>query len=502
MFWRDPSRDERGIAMVSVIVIGAVIVLVLSTLALRNASDLNQIRGDRLREQALHTGDGGIDQTLAFIKQNRHYNTGVTLPAEATSWERSEERAWVLSEAEESDHVLKGRDGEWVVVKPRPDPSLPAAAADCPVDRPGDRDPSCVIYSVGFTPVRDPARRVKVRVLKADYALGPRFSASKALLTEGNLTLKGNLQVTGSHGSAHANGNVTVNGNPSVSGTLSASKSCSNCANHDGDTDPSERGNRPPEDIPLIDPRQAYSSSEFDLCPDGTVRPGPSNVSPPPEGTTQPCSPTVPPLADTKDGAYRGWSSTAQSDSRGRIWTYSAGGKAQECDGSDGIANDECDGVFYVYQGSVNISGNPGKAEPGKQWHVTILAEAEPTSGPVPHDHCPHTYGDITFSGRPNMRYHDKAEPLLLVAGRNLTISGSVSLGSFDHQGALAAHGWIRMTGTPGINGPVISNDSCPGSTGGIEDTADLNGNVKITYNGGLTLPFGTAVSVTNWIEL
>ena len=100
---------------------------------------------------------------------------------------------------------------------------------------------------------------------------------------------------------------------------------------------------------------------------------------------------------------------------------------------------------------------------------------------------------------------------MLLVAGRDLQLSGNVSAGSFDHQGAIVAHGQIKMTGTPGIEGTVISNDACPGAsnliapTKGIEDelsVSSLTGNVKITYNTPLTLPFGAEVSVVNWIEL
>lgn len=495
------ARDEDGIAMIAAIVLGAVIVLVLSTIAVRTASDLNQVRTDRLTEQALHTGDAGVDRSLALLMQNRHYNTGDTLPSGGFGSE-DEERAWVLEQAEPKSPET-GREGEWVVVKPRiPD----ADAANCPVTA-DTRHPACVVYSVGYTPAKDPARRMKIRMIKAEYALGPLFEPDSAILSDGKLSVKGNLQVTGTHGNAHANGDVEVSGNPSFSGSLSASGTCGlggdDCDQYAGD-DANSGSGFPPKTIPTVNPRQAYSMSEYDLCPDGTVRAGPSNSdNPPPEGTTQPCSPGAPILGDTTVVPFRGWSSTSATDSRGRLWSYSAGAHELECEGKA-----ECDGVYYVYHGSVDIESNPGtKTVP---WEVTIMAEADPTSGPEPHDHCPHAYGDIKFSGTPRMRYHPKAPFLLLVAGRDLVVTGNTQAGDFDHEGALLAHEQIRMRGTPGIFGPVIANDTCPESENildvdkGISQTllTSFSGNVNIHFNGGFQLPFGTEVHVPNWIEL
>ncbi|HVL82571.1 MAG TPA: hypothetical protein VM840_13355, partial [Actinomycetota bacterium] len=94
--WRR-SRDESGIAMIGAILLGAIIVTILTTMAVRSVGDVNAVRADRLWEQSLHTGDAGVDHTLTLLTQNRFYTSGHTLPAFEGA---SAEKAWVLEAAE------------------------------------------------------------------------------------------------------------------------------------------------------------------------------------------------------------------------------------------------------------------------------------------------------------------------------------------------------------------------------------------------------------------
>jgi len=373
-----------------------------------------------------------------------------------------------------------------VVVKPR-SPSTPAGA--CPED--GPQDPSCVIYSVGYTPAKDPSRRQKVRVVKARYVRGPAFSAGLAIQTNGDLNINGNLKVTGAAGSGHANGRVRVAGaSSSVAGYLTASgNECLNCRTVSkgnpslGLTD-AAYANRPRKDLPVINPRENYALSEYDLCPDGTVRAGPSYSGPtPPNGTTQPCSGSQ--LAATAGTAlpFMGWKRTGTSADSGALWTYSGTGLDH--------------GVFYVYQGSASWNGSRTNT-----WEVTLLTEASPTTG-VNHSHCPHVGGDIEITGNPKMRA--RTANLLLVAGRDITVSGNVTGGDpANYEGAVAAHEQIAIKGTPKFAGPILSNDTCNTDSSlfsGV-DFQLLTGNTQVNYEGGLKLPFGISLRVTNWEEL
>src|SRR5687768_9243283 len=100
-----PRNDDRGIALITVILLSSVIVLTLTTIAVRTTSSLDQARLEKRREQALHTGDAGIDQTLALLTQNRYYST-VASDAELYSgfratgaYDRKAERRWVIDQA-------------------------------------------------------------------------------------------------------------------------------------------------------------------------------------------------------------------------------------------------------------------------------------------------------------------------------------------------------------------------------------------------------------------
>lgn len=478
------GRDEGGIAMLVVILLGAIIVLLLTLVSSRTMSDIHQTHGDRLLEQAFHTGDSGVDEALVLLGQNRHYHTVASDEHPDTFDSSEDEEAWVLQKAEDLDPAV-GPDGEYVVVKPQA-PTI--ADAECP--EAGPRHPSCVIYSVGYTPAKDPARRMKVRVVKAEYALGPDFEAQIAVQSDGELRVSGSLEVTGAAGSAHANGNVHVDGSPHFDGFLAASGTCNDCDQADvGDPD-NTGSNKPERPLPIINPRENYMISEYDLCPDGSVRTGPAYQGPsPPNGTTQPCQGTA--LATTA-----GWSYGGQDESQGALWSY------------EGTGLDH--GVFYVYKGSAEVSGNPGTST--EPWEVTILAEASPTTGPEPH--CPHEAGDIVFSGNPRIEAYQggpltTANPLVLVAGRDIQVSGNTNSG-FNYDGAIAAHEQINMSGNPRISGPVLANDTCPDEPNAIDlvtgkngiNVPKLTGNVTIHYDGGLRLPFGRTIHMPSWREL
>jgi hypothetical protein len=159
-----------------------------------------------------------------------------------------------------------------------------------------------------------------------------------------------------------------------------------------------------------------------------------------------------------------------------------------------GVGNDP--GVFYVYQKSVSIQGNPGSSS--SPWRATIITEAS-VSGPET-NHCPHGTADIDMGGGGYMVPADGAAPMLLVSGRDISIHGTQNA---NYNGAFAAHEQISLSGNPHIVGAVISNDYCDSADSLVHANGiDASGNVSVHYDGGLDVPIGKTLTVTRWFEL
>jgi hypothetical protein len=396
---------------------------------------------------------------LFALSQDQTFATGETLPASFAN--RAAEESWVVQAA--SDNALMTvTGGQYAIVKP--------ANFDGSV--------SNVIYSVGYVPTRADPRRV--RVIRSEYDFAP-FVPGVALLTGGDLTISGNPTLSGSTGSAHANGDVSISGNPSTSGYVAASGTYTVSGSPTiGDLANTGAG-KPAVEVPDITPRDYYDLSEYDLCADGNVRAGPAYGGPEaPNPSLIPCAGTI--LADANSHEYRGWKKSGDDGSAGAKWNY--GG------------NSTYDGVYYVYLGSVYISGNPGSS--GNPWEATIITEASAT-GAEPH--CPHTGGDINVSGNPTLRYHDSAQPLQFMAGRDLDVSGNPGTGDITFEGILAAHEQFDINGNPRVTGAFIAEDVCD-TAGSPVDVSRVTGNPEITYNGDLEFPGGDSIRSTLWLEL
>lgn len=445
--------------MITVLLAGVALFILAGALVARGIGDYNRVRDERRWEQVLHVADSGIDATLFQLSRNRAYTTGEFLPSSFAS--RRAEETWARQEAAANPAVTVP-EGQWAVVKPlRPDGTA-----------------SNVIYSVGYVPSR--ANPAQVRVIRAEYDFAP-FAPGAAVLTNGDLSIPGNPSISGAGGNVHSNQNVTINGNPTVSGYVSASGSYTVTGSVTvGDTENSG-GGRPRRDIPDLNPRDLYGTSQYDLCPDGTVRAGPAYVGAGANTTGIPCSGSQ--LAANTAATFRGWKKSGDDSSKGAVWDYSG--------------NAAYDGVYYVYQGSANVSGNPGDA--GQPWHVTIVAEAI-ASGPEPH--CPHVGGDIAVSGNPKTRYHPGASPMLLIAGRDLQVSGNPSAGETNYEGVMFAHEQFAVAGNPRVNGVLIAGDPCDTVGSPVQGASSISGNPTITYDGTFDVPFASVIRTTLWLEL
>ena len=458
-------------ALIMVIGTASVLAIITGVIAVQSVSNLRQAGNERTFERSLHVADAGVDHMLFLIKQEKQENhadlsTGEPTPGTFASVQH--EREWVLARADaavaaDPDRLITTREGDWVAMRPN-----------------GVR----LIYSVGYVPSYDAPS--KVRVVRAEYDFAP-FTPNTAILTDGNLVLNGNVGVGGSVPNAHGNGDVEVRGSVDVDGFVSSSGELSTTGSpHFGDPDNSGSG-RPVIEVPDIDPRDSYSMSEYDLCPDGSVRTGPNfdaggldvnGALAVANSTTTPCTGSVLAL----DG-FRGWDKQGDDPSgEGAQWRY--------------IGTGTDHGVYYIYLGSARIAGNPGSDV--SPWEVTIFAEASGSGTEEPD--CPHVGGDIDVSGGATTVFHDKAQGLGFIAGRDLEMSGNPGSG-FNFVGVHAAHEQFDLSGNPSLEGAVIAEDACdtPGSPAGPD--SEISGSVSITYSGA-SVPLGNNIRTTLWLEI
>jgi cytoskeletal protein CcmA (bactofilin family) len=447
--------EEQGIAMVLVVGMSAILFAIAAIVMTRNFSDYNQVRSNRRFEQAIQVADSGVDHTLYKVGALPSYTTGETLPTSFASTDAEED--WVLANAADNALVTTP-EGQWATIRP---------------------ENAEVIYSVGYVPTR--AAPYKVRVIRAAYDFAP-FAPGAAILTDGDLHISGEAMIDGAQGNVHANGDVTLEGRPTVSGYASAQ------GDYEAIGSPTvgqALEGQPEREVPLVDPRENYPMSEYDLCPNGDVRTGPSysvGDGKFPNTSGVPCGGDW--LANASTVEYKAWDMMLGTDpSKGARWRF---------DGPTGH-----DGVYYIYRGSAEVSGAPGT--PAAPWSVTIFAEATPASGGE-RDHCPHIGGDIDVGGQPTIRRHDKAQPLQFIAGRDLKVAGNPGT---TYEGVLAAHEQFSVSGHPTIRGVVIANDYCDttGSPVGIS-LVDITGSAHITYDGGLEVPLGRQIRTTHWNEI
>lgn len=482
--WLRRHGDE-GFAMIAVMIIGAVMFVLAGVIATRAQTDQRQVLTDRQWERALDVAEGGIEYTLHRLSQNKDYvqPAGFT-PCTGT---QAEMRACILeaaASAPTSDDVgFPVPQGQWVALKPQ---SASGAEGE--------------IYAVGYIP--DRANAQEIRVLRVEYDFKTGFTTESALLTNGDLQITGSMELTGTAPNAHANRNVyhdnsndpfcTDDNDPSTcnDGTLTASEQC--LGDH---PDPCTEVTTS-RTVPAVNPRDHYSQSQYDLCPDGTVRAGPNHPDTSIGNTGEPCEGQV--LATAVGGRVegsRGWfldtgdECPSDGTNKGAIWCRQH--PAQE------------HGVYYVYQGSAVLDGQAG--DPGDPWLVSVVAEAlvAPATGTAcPTDHVhDHWGGDIDARGQIFVRYHDELAPLLFVAGRDFKLTGKLGDDpQFD--GAMLAHEQFLLEGNPNINGTLIAEDACDTPDSMVTGPSRVAGSATINYDGSLTLPIGQTIRTTHWLEL
>ncbi len=447
--------DDRGIALITVTLVGVAVAGLLAVLLVNTVRNYRESREERQIGEVLVLAESGLDEAVFELNHDNAFTTVGLMP---DGLDGAAEKAWVVGQAA-SLPAIQGENGEYVIVKP---------------------DGTDAVYSVAYTPARD-LKNAQVRVLKAALFVAPPTPVSPFLPDRGfssarNLTVgnSSSAGIFGTVGGAHSNGSIIEGGGATVAGCTSAYGS-----NDFGDTNPPTCGPATGifEQVPEVEPLFFHSLAMFNLCTEGgigVVRAGPAYSG---GGTSaidgKPCS----------------------GDSLGAPTSF---GWQLKPAGWDYLGSA---GVFYIDGGNVNVARDSGTGNNGATIIVaaynerTLSCDEATGVGTV-------VGGDIKIAGGTAFRPHTSAGDLAMVAGRDITVQGNA-----DVWGALLAREQIELAGTPGANNAIVGASSChtPGSP---EDANSLSGNATVTYNGGLTIPnYGSVnpiwnVSIDRWSEL
>lgn len=231
-------RNDDGIAMFSVLMVGAIATVLVGTAFAAASSTLRRADRAETREQALHLAEAGAARATTAMRATPSYSTTTD------SYTGTASREWILSHAA-SGPLESAREGQysWVV---------PAGSSE--------------IFSVGYVPSRAAPRELRILQLEVDAA-NPFGDLS--FLSAGSANMNGNVDISVG-GSAHSNvdltmiGSATITGNATSTGTFSKTSGVVVTG--------VSGGGYLPYDIPAIDALDHRHLTSTDLCPDGTVR--------------------------------------------------------------------------------------------------------------------------------------------------------------------------------------------------------------------------------------
>lgn len=433
--------------MITVIGMALIMFIFVTFIAAQSINNFRQTRRQRIAQQSLHVADAGLERALYEVAQNPNfYTTTATPPTPGSATERS----WAITQANALTPTYSA-DGDWVIVRSQASPT---------------------IYSVGYSPSK--TNPVRIRVIRASFDNGPALQGYAILTNDySGLTLANSLTVTGL-GGVHTNGNLTSTATGSVEAAMTAVGSYSVAGGMS--VGAGSGGGRPKVTVPDVKPRDHYSKSQFDLCPDGSVRKGPAYPGGGGSTSSTPCQGSV--VQTTSSFSFRGWRMTGTTASKGAIWTNDTRGY---------------DGVFYIYQGSASIVTD-------KLQHTNWTVIAEGTQGGTGPGGCPVTGGDIEMIGSGkthHVSYYPTASPFFFIAGRDLKIDAEWHPAM--NNAVMIAHEQFYISAkTVKLTGTLIAYDKC--NTTGSPVSANYIGSAEVKY-GGYSLPPGEP-RLYNWAEI
>ncbi len=421
------GRDERGVALVAVLLLLMLMSALAAALAVSGRTDTLVVRNHQTAAQARASAEAGLNHgvqvALAYIRSLPPQDVPNQLDVLLTT--PGLLAPGLTLGASVSIDGASDRDARYeVFILDDDDPSV--AGDDPDIDEDGDPfidvNMTLVVRAVGY------ASNNATVTLEA--VIGP--VKWPAILTNGDLTISGNPDISGDEGSVHANGDLTIAGSVTVSGYATASGAY-DATKSKPKIDGKSGGGNPVIVVPPISAADYRTTADFILESDGSI----TN-----QGGTLLC-------AAGDKGCHGGYG-----------WTFK-GGNGWDLDGDSPTA-----GTYYV-EGAASIKGNlapHGDKAPA----VTILAE-----------------GSIDVAGPNGMDLQPAANAggIQFVTDRDLRISSNAhlvpSLG-----GKMLVHEQLEISGNPDVTGQIIVEDAP--SEDNLATANRIAGNPDVEYDGGL----------------
>jgi cytoskeletal protein CcmA (bactofilin family) len=449
----EPSA-ERGIALLTVLLLTAIVSGMAVTLAFSGRTHVLAGRNNELHAHARAAAEAGLSHGVEVaLAHVRGYLTNgfATQSAAMTALLRGPDNLTGSSTADADNGSLEA------IGLPRPpgtiavgtvagvayevrlfdddDPARGVALSNADVlriqengDRWTDLNSQVVLQSTGYAPE---GTRVTLEVILSRVLL-------PAIVVNGDLNIVGNSDVLGTMGSVHANGNLSANGSVFVEQNMTASGgySVEGSVTVGGDFG----GGRPLVSVPPVNAGDHLALANYIMRANGQI-----------------------------------------VDSNGALLCHSTcetmfGWKFMGADGWHSSGQFIQPGTYYV-QGNAKISGNAGTSQ--NPVPLTLIAE-----------------GSIEITGNPDLRPHQPE--LQFVTNGDLRIAGGID-NPPNVEGVVMVREQLYISGNPTLRGQIIVQDLQPG-TSGLVTTNQIAGNPDIIYNGIIDGIAG--VNVGAWREI
>jgi Tfp pilus assembly protein PilX len=282
--------------------------------------------------------------------------------------------------------------------------------------------------------------------------------ANPALLVDGDLGLGGSLDVWGQRGNIHANGNIDGQVSGDITGDITATGTVDSRLDPDG----MKAGNMPPINVPEIRAADYKGLADWVLKADGTIVNNSTNAT---------CTSACPSGWSYSGGA---WSASGSMPTSA---TYYVEGPVS----IHGTGKSSLTALSVIAEGSITITGN-GQFKPENNSKIQFV-----------------TNGDFKSNA-------DANDPLD-VDGQIMVREQLKLQGGFDFQGRIMVK---NKDGASNAYDPVTNPHGRRGADS--ETSNDVNGNISIQYNGTLddivttetittNLPTTYTNNVSGWIE-
>ena len=471
-----PARSERGIALIVVLLLLAVISSLAAGLTMNSQVEIAMATNEAYYAGSRAAAEAGMNRAIEAITADTSHNllkgqdglVDLVTPGAAVNSDNGK-ITYMLAGASPYGLDAKGKYTYTIQIYDDDDPSLyTSALSAAQLAAMGEDGNSLVnvndrliLRATGLGPNGTTVRVARI-LESVDTAHSTTTTTTTltnpAILIDGSLTISGNINVSGSSGSVHANSNLAINGN-SASVSQNATASGTFSANNNWHSGAAQGGGRPTVTVPNIVASNYSIHANRVLTSTGQVL-----------------------SASVVNGVLVTGAAVA-----GTGWTYGGGTNGTWTNNS----NSATAGTFYsAGTGTVTVSGSPGSSK--SPLAMSIIA-----------------MGSINISGHPYFQPQNAAR-LQFVTNKDLSISGAIDIDQTVVEGQILVREQISISGNPDLRGQIIVQNVA--STSNLVTTNTISGSPHVTYDGtfgaiattivtDVTLPTTYVNNVSGWME-